>query len=62
MPDPKSSSCGKCSQEIPVCSVRCAEHVEIADLLLAGKRAEASAYLREHLSSVGVGKASRPDG
>ncbi|MFJ8655776.1 GntR family transcriptional regulator [Streptomyces rochei] len=42
--------------------VRCAEHVEIADLLLAGKRDEASAYLRDHLSSVGVEKASRPDG
>jgi DNA-binding GntR family transcriptional regulator len=41
---------------------RCAEHVEIADLLLAGKRDEASAYLREHLSSVGVEKVSRPDG
>ncbi|ELS51131.1 putative GntR family transcriptional regulator [Streptomyces viridochromogenes Tue57] len=32
--------------------VRCAEHVELADLLLAGKRSEASAFLREHLSTV----------
>jgi DNA-binding GntR family transcriptional regulator len=36
--------------------VRCTEHVHIADLLLAGKRAEASAYLREHLLSVGEEK------
>ncbi|MEV0597803.1 FCD domain-containing protein [Streptomyces sp. NPDC050315] len=43
-------------------AVRCAEHVEIADLLLAGKRAEASAYLREHLSSVGKEKVRRPAG
>ncbi|MGY0055617.1 FCD domain-containing protein [Streptomyces sp. LZ34] len=32
--------------------VRCAEHVRIADLLLAGKHAEASEYLREHLTTV----------
>ncbi|WP_063736449.1 GntR family transcriptional regulator [Streptomyces sp. RTd22] len=41
--------------------VRCAEHVKIADLLLAGQRAEASAYLREHLSTVSKEKVDRPD-
>ncbi|MEV5886880.1 FCD domain-containing protein [Streptomyces sp. NPDC052020] len=40
-------------------ALRCAEHVRIADLLLAGKRAEASAYLREHLSSVSQEKTRR---
>ncbi|MDX3225203.1 GntR family transcriptional regulator [Streptomyces sp. ME19-01-6] len=40
--------------------IRCVEHVQLADLLLAGKRAEASAYLREHLSSVGQEKTGRP--
>ncbi|MET9359080.1 FCD domain-containing protein [Streptomyces sp. NPDC006617] len=34
-------------------AVRCAEHVRIADLLLAGQRDEASDVLRDHLSSVG---------
>lgn len=43
-------------------AVRCADHVRIADLLLAGRRAEASAYLREHLSSVSEEKTGRPDG
>ncbi|MCA1184855.1 GntR family transcriptional regulator [Saccharopolyspora sp. 6T] len=37
--------------------VRCREHVEIADLLLAGRRAEAAERLREHLDSVGTEKA-----
>ncbi|GHH40562.1 GntR family transcriptional regulator [Lentzea cavernae] len=32
--------------------VRCREHVEIADLLLAGRQAEAAERMREHLSSV----------
>ncbi|MFD4669935.1 GntR family transcriptional regulator [Lentzea sp. NPDC058450] len=32
--------------------VRCREHVEIADLLLAGRRTEAAERMREHLSSV----------
>jgi DNA-binding GntR family transcriptional regulator len=36
--------------------VRCAEHVRIADILLAGKRAEAPEYLREHLTTVGKEK------
>ncbi|MFF3500629.1 GntR family transcriptional regulator [Streptomyces sp. NPDC003247] len=34
-------------------ALRCAEHVRLADLLLAGERAEAAAFLRRHLSSVG---------
>ncbi|MFC8419896.1 FCD domain-containing protein [Streptomyces sp. NPDC057236] len=41
---------------------RAAEHVRIADLLLARERAEASAYLREHLSSVGQEKTGQSDG
>ncbi|MET9224442.1 GntR family transcriptional regulator [Lentzea sp. NPDC003310] len=32
--------------------VRCREHVEIADLLLADRRAEAAERMREHLSTV----------
>ncbi|MGP3769637.1 GntR family transcriptional regulator [Streptomyces sp. SDT5-1] len=40
-------------------AVRCAEHVEIADLLLSGRREEASARLREHLSTVGDEKTRR---
>lgn len=40
-------------------AVRCAEHVRIADLLLADERAEAAAFLRAHLSSVGEEKTSR---
>ncbi|MET8489654.1 GntR family transcriptional regulator [Streptomyces tendae] len=40
-------------------ALRCAEHVRIADLLLAGERTEASAYLREHLSSVSQEKTRR---
>ncbi|RAI44334.1 GntR family transcriptional regulator [Rhodoplanes roseus] len=36
--------------------VRCREHVRLADLLLAGRRDEASAFMREHLASVGVEK------
>ncbi|WP_320775933.1 GntR family transcriptional regulator [Streptomyces sp. CRN 30] len=43
-------------------ALRCAEHVHLADLLLAGERNRASAYLREHLSSVGHEKtASRSE-
>jgi DNA-binding GntR family transcriptional regulator len=47
--------------------VRCREHVELADLLLEGRLAEASAFLRAHLSTVGAEKArplpqARPDG
>ncbi|MEU6132957.1 GntR family transcriptional regulator [Saccharopolyspora sp. NPDC047091] len=38
--------------------VRCREHVEIADLLLAGHRAEAADRLRGHLDSVGAEKAA----
>ncbi|MCF1595124.1 GntR family transcriptional regulator [Streptomyces muensis] len=41
--------------------VRCAEHVRLADLLLAGRRTEAAAHLREHLSSVGKEKVTGPD-
>lgn len=41
--------------------IRCIEHVRLADLLLAGERAEAAAHLREHLSSVGQEKTGRPD-
>ena len=38
--------------------IRCQEHVDLADLLLADRRAEASEYLRRHLSTVGVEKAT----
>ncbi|HWD01570.1 MAG TPA: GntR family transcriptional regulator [Amycolatopsis sp.] len=41
-------------------AVRCREHVEIADLLLAGDIAEAAQYLRRHLSTVGVEKPTNP--
>lgn len=42
--------------------VRCREHVELIDLLLAGKREEASAFLHRHLASVGPEKvASRTE-
>ncbi|GAB2965820.1 FCD domain-containing protein [Amycolatopsis acidiphila] len=37
-------------------AVRCREHVEIADLLLAGRRAAAAERLRLHLGSVGQEK------
>lgn len=37
-------------------AVRCREHVEIADLLLAGRRTEAAEHLRRHLGSVGQEK------
>lgn len=37
--------------------VRCAEHVELADLLLAGRRTEASNFLRKHLTTVSTEKA-----
>ncbi|MFF8572676.1 GntR family transcriptional regulator [Streptomyces sp. NPDC015408] len=40
-------------------AVRCAEHVRIADLLLAGERDAASDFLRDHLSSVGREKTDR---
>lgn len=43
-------------------ALRCAEHVRIADLLLAGERTEASAYLREHLSSGSQEKTRRRAG
>ncbi|MBK1783921.1 GntR family transcriptional regulator [Prauserella cavernicola] len=36
--------------------VRCREHVEIADLLLAGRRAEASDAMRRHLGTVSAEK------
>lgn len=36
--------------------LRCREHVELADLLLAGERERASEFLREHLATVGVEK------
>ncbi|MFJ9558428.1 GntR family transcriptional regulator [Streptomyces fuscichromogenes] len=38
---------------------RCAEHVQLADLLLAGKRAEAAEFLREHLTTVGREKTAK---
>ncbi|MGW4484969.1 GntR family transcriptional regulator [Amycolatopsis sp. NPDC004368] len=41
-------------------AVRCREHVEIADLLLAGHTTEAAEYLRRHLSTVGVEKTTGP--
>ncbi|GHB39050.1 hypothetical protein GCM10010377_32290 [Streptomyces viridiviolaceus] len=41
--------------------LRCAEHVRLADLLLAGERAGGSAFLRRHLSSVGREKTGRQD-
>jgi DNA-binding GntR family transcriptional regulator len=36
--------------------VRCREHVELADLLLAGELTAASAFLHRHLTTVGVEK------
>jgi DNA-binding GntR family transcriptional regulator len=36
--------------------IRCREHVEIAGLLLAGRRADAAERMREHLSTVGEEK------
>ncbi|SEF32222.1 DNA-binding transcriptional regulator, GntR family [Amycolatopsis pretoriensis] len=36
--------------------IRCREHVEIADLLLAGRRGDAAERMREHLSTVGEEK------
>ncbi|WP_406690776.1 GntR family transcriptional regulator [Saccharopolyspora sp. ID03-671] len=36
--------------------VRCREHVEIADLLLAGRTAEAAEAMRSHLDTVGAEK------
>ncbi|GHH09815.1 GntR family transcriptional regulator [Streptomyces lanatus] len=41
--------------------VRCAEHVRLADLLLAGKRTEAADFLRDHLSAVSEEKVGRRD-
>jgi DNA-binding GntR family transcriptional regulator len=38
--------------------LRCREHVELADLLLAGKRREASVHLRRHLATVGPEKST----
>ncbi|MFD5831616.1 GntR family transcriptional regulator [Lentzea sp. NPDC060358] len=40
--------------------VRCREHVEIADLLLAGRRAEAADRMREHLGTVTAEKTGSP--
>ncbi|MFE1954574.1 GntR family transcriptional regulator [Streptomyces sp. NPDC059524] len=40
--------------------VRCTEHVEIADLLLAGRRAEAAEALRKHLATVSEEKTNHP--
>jgi DNA-binding GntR family transcriptional regulator len=40
---------------------RCREHVAILDLLLEGRRQEASALMRRHLSSVGAAKARPKD-
>lgn len=39
--------------------LRCREHVELADLLLAGDRQRASTFLREHLATVGAEKSGR---
>lgn len=36
---------------------KCAEHVRLAELLLAGEREAASAYLRDHISGAGEQKA-----
>ncbi|WP_049571337.1 GntR family transcriptional regulator [Streptomyces sp. SBT349] len=41
--------------------IRCTEHVRIADLLLADRRAEAAERLREHLTTVG-GEKTAEDG
>ncbi|MEV0070634.1 MULTISPECIES: GntR family transcriptional regulator [unclassified Amycolatopsis] len=41
-------------------AVRCREHVDIADLLLTGRTADAAEYLRRHLSTVGVEKTAGP--
>lgn len=38
--------------------IRCREHVELADLLLAGKLEQASDALRHHLSTVGIEKSA----
>lgn len=42
--------------------VRCREHVELADLLLAGDLTKANAFLRRHLSSVGAEKSGAAPG
>jgi DNA-binding GntR family transcriptional regulator len=39
-------------------AVRCREHVELADLLLAGELEQASGLLRQHLSTVGIEKSA----
>ena len=36
--------------------VRCREHVQLADMLLAGERASASEFMRQHLASVSLEK------
>jgi DNA-binding GntR family transcriptional regulator len=41
--------------------VRCREHVALADLLLAGDRDRACAFLRDHLSTVGAEKTAGGD-
>lgn len=38
---------------------RCREHVELLNLVLAGKNHEASAFMHQHLSALGLLKASR---
>ena len=40
--------------------VRCGEHLHLIDLLLKGKRTEASGYLRWHLASVSIAKTIEP--
>ncbi|MFD7438197.1 FCD domain-containing protein [Streptomyces sp. NPDC059861] len=42
--------------------IRCREHVELADLLLAGELPEASTFLHRHLATVGHEKAGKETG
>lgn len=42
-----------------VAQERCREHVELLNLVLAGKNKEASAYMHQHLAALGPLKASR---
>lgn len=37
-------------------AIRCAEHVQLIDLLLADRRDEAAAFMRQHLTSVSIEK------
>ncbi|WP_448616479.1 GntR family transcriptional regulator [Modestobacter sp. URMC 112] len=41
--------------------VRCREHVELADLLLAGRTQAAAAFMHDHLTTVGEEKTQDPD-